>query len=130
MVATDGSVPGGAPAARWAPRRSASKTGVGRDPVQPGTRARLTPAVSPGPPGRREHLLDVVLGHLQGSEHPVAVRMQLVRASRTMSSKSSSWPLTVRLLSVGRQPRPILSRPLAYWARTPVWLVGDGTDES
>src|SRR5215472_8119933 len=104
MVATDGSVPGGAPAARWASRRSASKTGVGRDPVQPNTRARLTPAVSPGPPGRREHLLDVVLGHLQGSEHPVAVRMQLVRASTNDVVEVQLGPLTVCLLSVGRQP--------------------------
>src|SRR5262249_9174481 len=62
--------PAGVPAQRV-------QAGVGGDPVQPGTWARLAPEAFPGAPGTQEHLLHVIFGLLEGPEHPVAVHVQL-----------------------------------------------------
>ena len=53
------------------------QVGVGRDLVQPGTRARPALEQLPGAPGTQEHLLHMIFGLVKGPEHPVAVHMQL-----------------------------------------------------
>ena len=53
------------------------ETSVGGDPVEPGADRGAPLEVSQALPGGQQRLLQGVLGVLQGSEHPVAVRLQL-----------------------------------------------------
>ena len=67
--------PGGNGPARVPAQRV--QAGVGGDPVQPGARARSAREAFPAAPGAQEHFLDVILGLVEGPEHPVAVHVQL-----------------------------------------------------